>query len=268
MNISENIERSSFYYDNSQNVYGGNTKCHYHENIEIYFLQSGECSYFIDNRVYSLQKGDILLIPSGQIHQTNYKKGVHSRQLINCNVDYVPDDIFDEIFSVNYLFRAPELAGEIGDIFKMIEQEYLRRDDYSDKLIKNYVNRLFYIIARYKKENISSISENKLVEEVIKYIKDNYMNEISLFEVARINAISGEHLSRVFKKETGRGFNEYVSTLRLERAEFMLKNEEGKAVSEIAFACGFNDSNYFSYRFKKAYGISPSKIKTRLSQTE
>jgi AraC family L-rhamnose operon regulatory protein RhaS len=37
----------------------------------------------------------------------------------------------------------------------------------------------------------------------------------------------------------------------------MLKEEDTKKVSEIAYICGFNDSNYFSDKFKRTYGISP-----------
>ena len=81
--------------------------------------------------------------------------------------------------------------------------------------------------------------------------------------MAEKNAVSSEHLSRIFKKEIGVGFNEYINSLRLRQAEFMLRNEDGKSVSEVAFACGFNDSNYFSYRFKKAYGVSPINIKNK-----
>ena len=87
------------------------------------------------------------------------------------------------------------------------------------------------------------------------------MHEITLSEVAGLNAVSAEHLSRIFKKELGVGFNEYINNVRLQKAEFMLRNEAGKSVSEIAFACGFNDSNYFSFRFKRAYGFSPVSLR-------
>ena len=46
-----------------------------------------------------------------------------------------------------------------------------------------------------------------------------------------------------------------------QKALNMLKNEPGKSVNEVAFACGFNDSNYFSYKFTKAYGVPPRSIK-------
>jgi len=68
-------------------------------------------------------------------------------------------------------------------------------------------------------------------------------------------------LSRVFKQEVGIGFKEYLIRFRLQKAEDMLKHEPGRAVSEVAYACGFNDGNYFSYKFKEAYGVSPTKVK-------
>ena len=263
MNITQNLTRQGFYYDNSENVSGGNTRRHYHDGYELYFLQKGNCSYFVDNRYYTLSAGDILLIPGGQIHQTNYKNDLHSRRLINCNVDFIPDEVFKDISSINHIFRAPELVEEITEIFDLIEKEYTTHAKYGDKMLQLHVYRLFFLIARHKKENIGAISENKTVERVIKYIKKNYMHDITLCEIAEKNAVSGEHLSRIFKKETGIGFNEYVNAIRLQKAEFMLRNEDGKSVSEVAFACGFNDSNYFSYRFKKAYGVSPINVKNK-----
>ena len=50
---------------------------------------------------------------------------------------------------------------------------------------------------------------------------------------------------------------------RLQKAEEMLKHETGRAVSEVAYACGFNDGNYFSYKFKKAFGVSPTQIRRK-----
>ena len=100
-----------------------------------------------------------------------------------------------------------------------------------------------------------------LVEECVKHIKKNFAQKIALSEMAKQYSVSQEHLSRIFKKETGFGFNEFITLVRLQRAEAMLKNENGKTISEIAYACGFNDSNYFSDKFKKAYGTAPSDVR-------
>ena len=267
MSITENIDRKDFYYDNTKKVVGENTRRHYHDNYELYFLESGTCNYYVDNRYYLLCAGDLIFIPSGQIHQTNYSQEPHTRHLINCSAEFIPDDLSDELLVTNCIFRNKAVVNDILKIFQSIEDEYTAHDAYSNKIIKLHTHRLFYLMARHKNENMIPIAENKTIESVINYIKKNYMHEISLIGVAQQHAVSAEHLSRAFKKELGIGFNEYINALRLQKAEFMLRNEYGKSVSEVAFACGFNDSNYFSYRFKKTYGVSPISLKKKIADT-
>lgn len=52
----------------------------------------------------------------------------------------------------------------------------------------------------------------------------------------------------MLKKETGFGFSEYLNLLRLQYAETLLQQSDKLSISE---QCGFNDSNYFSVKFKK-----------------
>ena len=261
MDVSENISRSGFYYDSVQGVVGGNTRRHYHENFELYFLEKGTCNYFVDNRFHALCEGDLIYIPNNRIHQTDYSKDAHSRKLINCSNEYIPSEVLDIIGNESLVFRNPNTVGEIAEIFLLVQKEYSARDRYSEAMIKNHISRLFLLIARHIRENKAAVSENKIMETVVEYIKENYMHEITLSEMARQSAVSPEHLSRIFKKELGIGFSEFLNNIRLQRAEFMIRNEEGRSISKIAYACGFNDSNYFSYRFKKLYGVAPTSIK-------
>ena len=90
------------------------------------------------------------------------------------------------------------------------------------------------------------------------------MNDITLSSVAHTLSVSFEHLSRIFKKETGFGFNEYLTLVRLKEAERMLRNEPGLKISEVAFGVGFNDSNYFSYNFKAHFGVSPKNMRKKV----
>ena len=97
----------------------------------------------------------------------------------------------------------------------------------------------------------------------MKIISENFQTNLVLNDLAESFSVSPEHLSRTFKKETGFGFNEYLTLVRLQKAEQFLEDGELKTVSEIAYACGFNDSNYFSDRFKKTHGISPLKFRQK-----
>ena len=98
------------------------------------------------------------------------------------------------------------------------------------------------------------------MEKILNDIKSNYHCDITLSRTAREHSISPEHLSRIFKKETGLSFHEYLTSIRLKEAERLLKLEEKKSVSEIAFSCGFNDSNYFSLVFQRIQGVTPFQM--------
>lgn len=102
---------------------------------------------------------------------------------------------------------------------------------------------------------------SSLVDSVLKYVAENFTADVKLSSVASMKSVSPEHLSRTFKSFVGVGFNEYVNLCRLRLAKEMIVTERSKTVSEIAFECGFNDGNYFSYKFKKLYGISPTKAR-------
>ena len=84
--------------------------------------------------------------------------------------------------------------------------------------------------------------------------------KLTLSGLAKRFSVSFEHFSRMFKKETGLGFSKYLNSLRLQYAEQLLKSSEKYSITEVAQICGFDDSNYFSKKFKEVYGISPKKL--------
>ena len=234
---------------------------HYHPHYEIYYMKDGNCRYFIDDRSFDVEAGDVIFIPKEIIHRTNYTTSSHSRLLINFTEDYIPADANRELMESRYLYRSREIARHIEELFKKIEQEYTHPDDYTKSLLYCYTAEMFYLIFRHPGNLEEATTGNELIDSIVKYIKQNYMSDIKLSSVARMKSVSAEHLSRTFKSCTGFGFNEYVTLLRLKKAEEMIRTEPGKTISEIAYECGFNDGNYFSYKFKKMYGISPIKLR-------
>ena len=234
---------------------------HYHPHFEIYYMKDGNCRYFIDDRSFDVEPGDLIFIPKGIIHRTNYTTASHSRLLINFTEVYIPADVLSLLSESRYLYRSREIARKVEELFNKIEKEYVNTDDFSKSLLRCYTAEMFYLILRYPGNLEEATTGNELIDSIVKYIKHNYMSDIKLSTVAKMKSVSQEHLSRTFKSCTGFGFNEYVTLLRLRRAEEMIKNEPNKTISEIAYECGFNDGNYFSYKFKKMYGMSPIKLR-------
>ena len=234
---------------------------HYHNLFELYFLSEGSCSYFIDNKSYDIKAGDIVLIPEGIIHKTKYDMGNHSRKLMNFSRHYIPKSVIPSLSNMIYVYRNEAVEPKIREILDTIEDEYKNQDDYTSDALKSYTRLLFLLMARNENQADKGGSGSPFIESAVKYIQKNYATEITLSLLAQMHSVSPEHLSRRFKKETGFGFNEYVTLIRLQRAEYMLSESPNVSVSEVAYSCGFNDSNYFSDKFKKEYGVSPLKFR-------
>ena len=226
--------------------------------FEIYYTVSGRCRYFIDDTSYVLLPGDVVLIPAGVIHRINYGAEEHERLLIECTADFIPEAARESLSAAPRLYRSPALSRDIFTIMKKIEAEYENPDVFSTDVVKTNMHILFYELARGAVGRIAD-ARSAVVKEALSYMKKNYAQDITLSAVAAKYFVSPEHLSRSFKRQTGFGFSEYLSLVRLGHAEELLRAKKGMSISEIAYACGFNDSNYFSDKFKRAYGISPLK---------
>ncbi len=233
---------------------------HYHGLYELYFMLEGNCTYFIDNKVYNVQPGDIVIIPGGTIHHTRYENIKHSRILLNCSEKYIPSAFIPDTPDNNYLYRNPYIADEAQKIFEKIESEYKRNDSLSDEILVCHTNSLFYLLMRNKEFCIRVDDSNTVIEKAVAYIRENFRSNITLLSIAKKFSVSPEHFSRTFKKETGLGFSKYLNSLRLQYAEQLLRTSKELNITQIAEYCGFEDSNYFSKKFKEIYGVSPKKM--------
>lgn len=105
-----------------------------------------------------------------------------------------------------------------------------------------------------------TFTDNKLINDIIAYIDQNYMQDISLGDLADTFYLSKEHLSRLFKKETGKNLFSYIMELRLNEARRLL-SETTLTLDDIAYKLGFSNGNYFSKVFKKNVGQSPREYR-------
>ena len=264
MSASIIMSNSDFYFHRTDNKTCSNSTQHHHSGFEIYYMKEGKCHYFINDASFDIVSGDIILIPEGTLHGTRYGSKPCTRLLINFQSKIISPDILTALKDVGYLYRNPETSAIIDFIFSSIESEYNKGDTVAQVALRDYAESLLILMIRNQHEKIKQ-DRNSIVDTAIKYIQSNYMSTIRLADVAKMLSVSEEHLSRTFKKEITFGFSEYITLIRLQKAEHMLKNEPSRAITEVAYACGFNDSNYFSYKFKKAYGITPSEVRDEQS---
>ena len=107
-----------------------------------------------------------------------------------------------------------------------------------------------------------------VAEEAKSYIQKHYSNPgLSLESVCTHLHLSVSHFSTLFKQETGCGFVNYLTQVRLTQAAWLLDNTDS-AVGEIAQQVGYSEPAYFSYVFKKRYGVSPMKYRYMKEKSE
>ena len=103
-------------------------------------------------------------------------------------------------------------------------------------------------------------TKNRLIQDILNYIMKEYMNDISIKQIAHDFNISESALSKKFKAFTGYRLKEYIIYVRMEAAKHLLINSD-KSITEIALECGFSDGNSFGDSFYRLNGISPSKYR-------
>lgn len=102
----------------------------------------------------------------------------------------------------------------------------------------------------------------KYVQSVREYIAQNYGKHITLKEISAYIGISEQHLSKIFKQQTGKTLSSYLTEYRIDRAKELLERDEVN-LKYLYSIVGFNDYNYFFVVFKKYVGCTPSEYRKK-----
>ncbi len=96
-----------------------------------------------------------------------------------------------------------------------------------------------------------------VAEKVKQYIRFNYMNDLTVANLAELFGFERSYLYRLFYRRYGTGIKEFLIKTRMEQAKSLL--EKGYGVGETAFAVGYKDPFNFSKAYKERFGVSPKE---------
>ena len=96
------------------------------------------------------------------------------------------------------------------------------------------------------------------------FIDDNYRDKIDLDNISDEASFSKFHFIRLFKTIYGKSPHQYLTTVRIEKAIQLLR--EDRPVTEVCFSVGFDSLSSFSGLFKRMVGLSPSSYVTQQQQ--
>jgi len=106
------------------------------------------------------------------------------------------------------------------------------------------------------------LPSSSMLGHVLTYLRHNCAEQIDFDDVARRFGYSLHNFTRMFRDATATSPHNYLVRLRLGIAMRALRTSDD-SVTDIAFASGFNDSNYFSYSFRKLTGLAPTEYRKR-----
>jgi two-component system response regulator YesN len=107
---------------------------------------------------------------------------------------------------------------------------------------------------------LKSIKHTDAIYKAIHFISNNFVEKITLEDVASEIFLSPAYFSKIFKEQTGYNFSQYLNKLRIEKSKSLLRNSRIPLV-DIAGMVGYEDQSYYSKVFKKITGNSPGKYR-------
>lgn len=155
---------------------------------------------------------------------------------------------------------AVEGGGNLGMIFGL-KFKYLN-EVYHLNTVEELCEWIVKVLERFTDciVQVSSNSSSCSIKKAIPYINEEYMNDISLESTAEYVYLSTSYFSRLFKKEMGMNFIDYLNKVRVEESKKYLADLK-LSLSDIAHIVGFTDQSYYSKVFKKVQGTSPGQYR-------
>lgn len=249
---------------------------HWHEEFEIICVMDGTVQIQVLSEKYNCFQGDLIVIPPGAVHQIQQ---IDDRSAFYFNILFKltllePDEesymfkkyltpMMNENGITHYIPCGSELNNQLLPIVNHLIVNREKKYNNQELVIKA---NLFLIVEKLqvalKKEfpDQKASSQISRLKPLLTLIDEKYGEDISVLKAADLCAMSETYFMKFFKKMTGMTFIEYLNTVRLEKAQNLLKNTP-KSVSEIAEDCGFHNFSYFIRSYKKHYGITPNQAR-------
>jgi len=232
---------------------------HFHEHYVIGFIESGRRYLSCKNKEYITEPGDLLLFNPGDNHTCeqcddralDYRCINIQREAMSSAVFEITGESYLPYFMEQVVFHS-ELVPLLKELHLMIMQE--EKDFRKEELFFFLLEQL---IEEYTDQGtpLPKFEQNTQIRAVCEFLKQNYMNNITLNDLSRLTRLSKYYLLRSFTKQEGISPYNYLITIRINKAKKLM--EQGVSPIDAALRTGFADQSHFSNFFKKQIGLTP-----------
>lgn len=262
---------------------------HWHDEIEIIYIEEGMLNLKIGASDYLAKAGDIFFVNSKELHLMGSEDGKVKYYTFLFPIDFVSFQTLDEfegeiILPIkNMQMQFPKMIAdkEVADIVRLYIKKiirlntddktgdidvYSKRKEEIKRNIQTKINLLEIIQELYDKGCFSEVAnpaKTEMQREILNYIQDNYMDKITLAMLAQQFHMSEKYVSNYFVQNFHLPFSNYVVHLRLTEAAKLLETTD-LPVTEVGIQVGFYNTSYFIRAFKNAYGMAPLQYRKKV----
>ena len=243
------------------------------EYATLIYVLSGRCTYIINDVAYVAKKGDIIIVNPYSSHKKIPFQGETVEEFnigfVDINIGDLPQNYLISNNS-NPIITLTKYHSQFHQCCIDILKEGMQIENGSRLIMKAIAMKL---IALFLKEihnasitstdalpvQYSSTDKKAIVQTIIKFMNENYMNDITLESISKNMYFSSVYISKIFKDEIGKSPINHLIRIRLSKARHLLESQP-ISIKEAAKAVGYNDAYYFSKLFKKYYDVTPSSV--------
>lgn len=258
------------------------TSWHYHAEFELLYIAKSSGIRFVGDNVSPFYPGDLVLVGSYLPHlwrneDVYYEKGcdfIVNTIVIKFTENFMGEGTFDnpEFLNIRQLLEQSKYGVAFDrSVSKKMHKELTEIVELSKGQQSISLLDVLYRLSETKnRKSLSTTDMRQFSEEspdrldaVIKYISDNYKNEINLSDVADIACMTTNSFCRFFKKMTNKSFTEFLNQVRIRNACRMLV-QETTSISEICYNSGYKSIPHFNKQFKQIMGMTPKAYRYKL----
>lgn len=249
---------------------------HWHEEIEIMYIEHGQMNIKIPSKSFLLEKGDCIVINSNILHyaaavvECKLHSLVFSPALIIGNEDFVfSKKYMQPLLTCNDFSQDVIKAGNnenVTDCFNCAF-EALAQDVYGyEFIVRETLSRIcLFLYGRFNPQTDTQAvplnQDNLRIRKMLAYIHKNFSHDISLSEISSVASISERESLRCFKKTIQLSPIQYLLKYRIMQGAEMLFRNPSDSISEIATLCGFDSPSNFTKIFKRFYNCTPREYR-------
>lgn len=246
------------------------THVHNHKDFELLLIQSGTSIFKIDGTEVVAEAGDVIVINPYEVH-SSYAVANHlplSFYCITFDLSLLASSplhpayhLCERLTNGSVKFHPLIKPCEITTLFAQTQSVFQTKAVGWEYLISSMIFRIFALLIQEERYDSSPApSKNHIFTmEVQKYIEANLSADISSADAARALSYNNSYFCRLFKRNFGQSFGEYLNFHRIHYARELLR--QGYRVADAAYASGFHNLSYFTKLFKLHHGILPSACK-------